>query len=52
MSSLRLIVVSQERCARIFSSELTIISAVAAGLGLLLYVVLQSWLSRGLLGIQ
>jgi hypothetical protein len=52
LSSLRLIGVSQERCARIFSSELTIISAVAAGLGLLLYVVLQSWLSRGVLGIQ
>ena len=52
MSSLRLIGVSQERCARIFSSELTIISAVAAGLGILLYVVLQSWLSRGVLGIQ
>jgi hypothetical protein len=52
MSSLRLIGVSQERCARIFSSELTIISAVAAGLGLLLYVVLQPWLSRGVLGIQ
>jgi len=52
MSSLRLIGVSQERCARIFSSELTIISAVAAGLGLTVYVVLQSWLSRGVLGIQ
>jgi hypothetical protein len=52
MSSLRLIGVSQERCARIFSSELTIISAVAAALGLTVYVVLQSWLSRGVLGIQ
>jgi hypothetical protein len=52
MSSLRLIGVSQERCARIFSSELTIISAVAACLGLLVYVVLQSWLSRGVLGIR
>ena len=52
LSSLRLIGVSRERCARIFSSELTIVSAIAAVLGLLLYVALQAWLSRGVLGIQ
>jgi hypothetical protein len=51
LASLRLIGVSRERCAQLFSTELVVVTAVACVAGLLLYAASATWLSRGILGI-
>lgn len=51
LSSLRLIGLSLDRCARIFSGELTIVAAAGAVAGVGLYLVGAPWLSQGVLGV-
>lgn len=52
LSSLRLIGLSLDRCARIFSGELTIVAAAGAVVGVGLYLLGSSWLARGVLGVR
>ena len=51
LSSLRLIGLSLDRCARIFSGELTIIAAAGGVLGIGVYLVCAPWLAQGVLGV-
>ena len=51
LASLRLIGVSLDRCARIFSGELTLVATLGALAGIGVHVLATPWLSTGVLGV-
>ncbi|GAB3058519.1 FtsX-like permease family protein [Intrasporangium mesophilum] len=52
LAALRLIGVSQDRCARIFGAELAIVAALGAAAGVGLNSLAQPWLAGGVLGVR
>ncbi|MGW5238698.1 hypothetical protein ACWEOW_07180 [Monashia sp. NPDC004114] len=52
LGALRLIGVSQDRCARIFGAELAVVAAIGAAAGVGLNSLAQPWLAGGVLGVR